>query len=198
VVFTDLEPFVQEADYPDNSAFIGYSTGELGELAGKWLAARLRGKKRPRVLIIASRDHFGRQERCAEILRQELTDVVIKVDDGCAFVRSRAQDAVRSYIRQLDSRACLDAIFCTNDEMALGAVDAMVTPVPATKDTVVIGVDGVLEAKALIDTATSPLRATVVQDTHRLAVGVVDLLTKMHRGRTVPKRTMLNAEIYEA
>jgi len=198
VVFTDLEPFDKESDYPNNSAYIGYDTGELGELAGKWLAKRLRGKKRPRVLIIASREHSSRQERCAQVLRRELTDVVITTDDRCGFVRSRAYDAVRSYVRQLDSRQCLNAIFCTNDEMALGAVDALPASSPATQATLVVGVDGVLEAKALIDTADSPLRATVVQDAHRLAVSVVDLLVKMHRGRTVPKRTILNAEIYEA
>jgi ribose transport system substrate-binding protein len=59
-------------------------------------------------------------------------------------------------------------------------------------------IDGVLEARTLIDTPGSPLRATVVQDTHRLAVSVVDVLEKMHRGRSVPKRTFLPAEIYEA
>jgi ribose transport system substrate-binding protein len=81
--------------------------------------------------------------------------------------------------------------------MALGAVDALSTPSPATDTTLVIGIDGILEAKALIDTGTSPLRATVVQDTHRLAVSVVDTLVKMHRGHAVPKRTILNAEVYE-
>jgi ribose transport system substrate-binding protein len=133
VVFTDLEPFETEADYPDNSAFIGYDTAELGDLAGKWLAKRLHGKKRPRVLIIASREHSSRQERCAHVLRSDLKDVTITIDDSCGFVRSRAHDAVRSYVRQLDSRQCLDAIFCTNDEMALGAVDALSAPATATQ-----------------------------------------------------------------
>ncbi|HKS47521.1 MAG TPA: sugar ABC transporter substrate-binding protein [Amycolatopsis sp.] len=198
VVFTDLEPFEKESEYPENSAFVGYDTGELGELAGKWLARHLDGKKRPRVLIIASREHSSRQQRCEQALRRESPDAVITTVDSCGFVRSRAYDAVRAHIRQLDLRQRLDAIFCTNDEMALGAVDALSSSLPATQATVVVGVDGVLEAKALIDTATSSLRATVVQDTHRLAVSIVDLLDKMHRGRTVPKRTILNAEIYEA
>ena len=118
--------------------------------------------------------------------------------NGCGFTRSRAYDAVCSHVRQLDARQCLSAIFCTNDEMALGAVDALSVPSMATQDTVVVGIDGVLEAKALIDTGTSPLRATVVQDTHRLAVSIVDHLAKMHRGRAVPKRTFLHAEVYEA
>jgi ribose transport system substrate-binding protein len=44
VVFTDVEPFDQESEYPDNSAFIGYDTGEIGELAGKWLVTCLCGR----------------------------------------------------------------------------------------------------------------------------------------------------------
>lgn len=209
VVFTDLEPFENESEYPDNSAFIGYDSGELGELAGEWLVKQLRGKKRPRVLIIASREHSSRQERCAKVLRAELPGALITIDDQCDFMRSRAYDAVNAHARRLGSRECLDAIFCTNDEMALGAVDALSAlasasasaPSPmtnVTKATVVVGVDGVHEARVLIDTGSSPLRATVTQDTHRLAVSVVDLLAKMYRGHAVPRRTILSAEIYEA
>jgi ribose transport system substrate-binding protein len=197
VVFTDIEPFA-EGDYPENAAYIGYDTGELGELAGRWLTRKLQGKDHPQVLIIASREHSDRQQRCQQALLSALPDVNITTNDGCAFERSRAYDAVRAHIRQLAPGQRLDAIFCTNDEMALGAVDALVpSPSSITQASLVIGVDGVLEAKALIDTGQSPLRATVVQDTHRLACGVVDLLEKMHGGHPVPKRTILPAEIYE-
>jgi ABC-type sugar transport system substrate-binding protein len=196
IVFTDIEPFDIESDYPENSAFIGYDTGQLGELAGKWLVTRLRGQDRPRVLIIASSEHNARQKRCEQALRSGLHDVEIETNDKCEFIRSRAYDAVRDHVRQLGERR-LDAIFCTNDEMALGAVDALAAPSPATRTTVVVGVDGVHEARALIDTGCSQLQATVIQDTQRLAVNVVDLLAKMHGGRGVPKRTFLRADVYE-
>jgi ribose transport system substrate-binding protein len=198
VVFTDLEPFENQHEYPQNSAFIGYDTGELGELAGKWLAKHLQGIRRPNVLIVASREHSARQLRCERVLRSELPDVAITIDDHCAFMRARAYDAVRAHIRQLKPGQSLDAIFSTNDEMALGAVDALSPPLPTTPTPIVVGIDGVLEAKALIDSGKSPLRATVVQDTHHIAVSVVDILEKMHRGRSVPKRTILRPEIYEA
>lgn len=122
IVFTDMEPFESEPEYPDNSAFVGYDTGQLGGLAGKWLAKHLRGRMRPRVLIISSREHNSRQQRSEMVLRAEFPDVAITSDDQCDFVRSRAYDAVHSYIRQLSYRQCLDAIFCTNDEMALRPV----------------------------------------------------------------------------
>jgi ribose transport system substrate-binding protein len=196
IVFTDVEPFDNAEEYLENTAYVGYDTGQLGELAGRWLATKLHGRDRPQVLIIASREHRLRQQRCAQILRSALPDVSISIDDGCAFIRSRAYAAVRAHIRKLGPEKRLDAIFCTNDEMALGAVDAL--PSPTTEAPLIVGIDGVREAIDLIDTMRSPLRATVVQDTHRLAGSAVNLLQKMHRGRPVPKRTILSAEIYEA
>jgi ribose transport system substrate-binding protein len=196
LVFTDIEPFDNVEEYLANTAFVGYDTGELGELAGRWLATKLHGRDRPHVLIIASREHSARQRRCERALRSALPDVNITIDDGCAFIRSRAYAAVRAHIRQLGPDQRLDAIFCTNDEMALGAVDAL--PSPPAEAPLIVGIDGVQEARDLIDTTRSPLRATVVQDTHRLAGSVVDLLQKMHYGRPVQKRTILSAEIYEA
>ena len=196
IVFTDVEPFDGAEEYLANTAFVGYDTGELGELAGRWLARKLHGSDSPHVLIIASREHSARQQRCEQVLRSALSDVSITIDDGCAFIRSRAYAAVRAHIRQLGPEQRLDAIFCTNDEMALGAVDALSSP--ATDAPLIVGIDGVREAMDLIDTARSPLRATVVQDTHLLAGRVVHLLQKMHHGHPVPKRTILSAEIYEA
>ena len=197
VVFTDIEPFTEESAYPENAVFVGYDTGSLGDLAGRWLVTRLRATSRPRVLIIASREHQARQQRCAEALRLGLPNVSVTVDDSCDFERSRANRAVRAHLRDLDDGHRLDAIVCTNDEMALGAVDAMATRSPATRSTVVVGIDGVLEAKALIDAGNSPFRATVVQDDHRMAMAVVDVLEKMHRGETVAVRHILEAEVYD-
>lgn len=141
VVFTDIEPFAEESAYPENAAFVGYDTGALGELAGRWLVTRLRG--------IASREHRARQERCAEAVRLGWPNVSITVDE-----------------RQL-------------------------RPVPGRPG------GGVLEAKALIDTADSPLRATVEQDHHTMATCVVDVLEKMRRGEPVASRHFLDAEVYE-
>ena len=197
VVFTDLEPFT-ESEYPGNSVYVGYDTAQLGELAGQWLVKHLRGVRRPRVLIIASREHSARQQECARVLKRELKDVTIFIDDSCEFARARAYEAVLNYVKSLGSHQCLHAIFCTDDETGLGAVDALAIPSPATESTVVVGIDGIAEAKALIDSGTSPYRATVVQNTHQLALSIVDLLVKMHRGRQFPRRKILEASIYEA
>jgi len=196
VVFTDLEP--SERDYPENAVYVGYDIGAQGQLAGQWLLRQLQGVGRPNVLIVAGDEHRARQDRCRELLATTRDGVTVTVDDTCAFDRSRAHRAVRTYLRDLDRGQHLDAVFCTDDEMALGVVDALTPPTAATRTTVVIGIDGVAEAKALIDSGKSPLRATVVQDTQRLAGSVVDVLLRLRQGRAVDKRTSLTAEIYEA
>lgn len=198
VVFTDIEPFDDPADYPDNAAFVGYLSTDIGALAGRWLVERLRGVPGPHVLVVASREHADRQARCAEVLREALPDVLVVVDDSCAFTRARAHDAVLAHVRSLDARSGrLDAVFCTNDEMALGAVDALrAAGSRAAADAVVIGVDGVLDALALVDDGAGPLRATVVQDAHRLAESAFHVLERMHDGRAVPKRTVLDPYIH--
>lgn len=198
VVFTDMEPFDEESEYPENTAFVGYRGADLGEEAGRWLVGHLRrsGVWRPHVLIVASHEHPDRQNRCAEVLRAEFGGISIIIDDTCDFRRSRAYNAVQAYIGSCGTP--LDAVFCTSDDMALGAVDALrVNTAQHTSDTVVVGVDGIPEALNLITAAGSPLRATVVQDSHRLAECAVEVLQKMLEQRRTAKRTILKPEVFQ-
>ncbi|MBB5958449.1 ribose transport system substrate-binding protein [Saccharothrix tamanrassetensis] len=201
VVFTDVDPFDDESEYPANTSFVGYVSSDLGTEAGRWLVGHLRqrGVRRPHVLIVASREHSERQKSCADVLRTGLGNVSISIDDTCAFSRSRAYDAVQAHIRSQAVRSPrLDAMFCTNDEMALGAVDALrATDSPLTRETTVIGIDGIPEARHLIATATSPLRATVVQDPHRLTESAAEVLQRMLDGRQTMTRTILKPEVYQ-
>ncbi|MGM1058953.1 sugar ABC transporter substrate-binding protein [Saccharothrix sp. Mg75] len=201
VVFVDIEPFDDETDYPPDTAFVGYLPTDIGVLAGQWLANHLtrHDVRHPHVLIVAGPEQVDRQRCCEEVLRDRVDGVSVVVDDGCAFQRSRARETVQAHVRELDARGGrLDAVFCTDDEMALGAVDALRgIHSPATADTVVIGVDGAPEVLALIDSGTGPLRATVVQDSRRLAESAIHVLERMRRGRAVPKRTALRPEIHQ-
>jgi ribose transport system substrate-binding protein len=90
----------------------------------------------------------------------------------------------------------LDVVFCTNDEMALGTVDALLFADPTTaSETVVVGVDGTPQAQALIEAGPCPLRATVTQDSHLVAETGVDLLDRMIRKEQVPIRTLLTGDV---
>ncbi|WP_146175142.1 hypothetical protein [Umezawaea tangerina] len=60
---------------------------------GRWVVEHLRrrGLRQVRVLILASHEHVGPQDRCAETVRADLDATTVTVDDICDFSRSRAQ-----------------------------------------------------------------------------------------------------------
>lgn len=83
--------------------------------------------------------------------------------------------------------------------MALGALDALrIADTGTGGSVVVVGVDGTPEARALIDSQTTPLCATVVQDICEIAEMAVDRLVRMKRGDTIRARTYLEPCIYKA
>jgi ribose transport system substrate-binding protein len=198
VVFLDVEPFDNESHYPANTAFVGYSAAEIGEAAAGWVIEYLLGRQTPcpTVLVIGGDSQHRRQQQFKEHLIAKLSPVQV-VEDNAGFVRLRARDVTRKQLKhaRLNGQQ-LDVIFCTNDEMALGTVDALLFDDPATAaETVVIGVDGTPQARALIGDGPCPLRATVSQDSCKVAETGVDLLDRMIRKNQVPTRTLLPSDV---
>ncbi|PPK68387.1 substrate-binding domain-containing protein [Actinokineospora auranticolor] len=197
VVFLDVEPFAREAEYPPGTGFVGYRAGDIGAVAGDWLAGWFRraGTREPVVQVLASREHADRQRRFAEVLREALPGARVAIDDTCAFDRVRAMDAIHDLLhdRPPGHAARPDALFCTNDEMALGAADALRGNGAAIP---ILGVDGLADVLTALDRGDSPLRATVVQDTRALAANATDLLHRMHTEDPSPRLCFLEPRIH--
>jgi ribose transport system substrate-binding protein len=197
VVMMDIEPFDDELNYPANTSFVGYDAALIGECAADWVVDELAtmGETTPVVMVIGAGGQRGRQQRFVEVIKTKVPRSRVVLDNDGSFARMRARRIVGRRLRELRTEGCVPTIiFCTNDEMALGAVDALLTEGVTT--TTVVGVDGTPEAKALIDNGQSPLRATVVQDAYRVSEIAVDILERMLRGDRVRVRTLLTGEIY--
>lgn len=202
LVFVDAEPFESEDSYPPGTAYAGCDDGQIGAVAARWAAGHLRDEriKRAVVLVVNGGRYHQRERMFQKQLEAEAPDV--QVTGACAgFDRARAREVVGSHIRQLDAAdRKLHVVFCTNDEMALGACDALLfSGIRWAADTVVAGVDGTPDARALIEArpspSPSPLRATVVQDSYKVAETAVRLIERMLREEPVPRRTSVPAEI---
>jgi ribose transport system substrate-binding protein len=198
VVFVDAEPFESEDSYPPGTAYAGCDDGQIGAVAARWVASYLLGKRirRAVVLVINGGRYRQRERMFQKHLEAEAPDVQV-TGDCAGFDRARAREVVGSHIRQLEAAGRkLHVVFCTNDEMALGAVDALLfSGIRWAADTVVAGVDATPDARALIQADPSPLRATVVQDSYKVAEAAVGLMERMFRGEPVPRRTSVPVEI---
>jgi ribose transport system substrate-binding protein len=202
VVFLDQRPFAGLEQYPRGTAFVGCNPIEIGESAAGWVVRNLadRRVRRPTVLVVGSGEHEDRQLSFASALRQRVPGAVITINNQGLFVRERCWEIVDRHLKELSRRGeQLHAIFCTNDEMALGAVDAIQERI-ATGDKcdgiAVVGVDGTDEALAVIRSESTPFRATVVQDSRRVAELAVRQLLRLRAGEAVAAETFLPTTVY--
>lgn len=202
VIFVDVRPFTHPADYPPQSAFVGSDQAAIGAMAADWAIDYLNQnrKKRPIVLVVGGVAQGERQQQFVTVLGDRIPRAAVTVDTQGAFSRSEARDIIGRRLRATATGSPEpDLIFCTNDEMALGAVDA-IHEVEATGRTYphmgIIGVDGTREAKAVIKSAGTAFRATVVQDTRKMAEVAVNLLIKAMNGESVPVETLIPLDIY--
>lgn len=192
-------PLTRTRSAPDAAAFVGYAPDVIGRCAADYVGEHARRSRisSPSVLVIgSSRLHTGRQAEFVKRLKLRLQDTEFMIDENGDFDRARARKIVCQNLR-VEEDVVPNYIFCTNDEMALGAVDALgLMDLGTDGSVVVVGVDGIPEARALIDSQRTPLRATVVQDSCRMAEIATDLLYKAIGGKHIEKYNYLDPHIY--
>lgn len=202
IVFLDQRPFSAVERYPEGTAFVGSNSAEIGEKAADWVARALRERRirRPSVLVVGSEEHKERQSSFARILEQRMPAAAVTVNDQGLFERDRCREIVHRHLKELGQRGeRLHVIFCTNDEMALGAVDAVQERSAAGNDCgdiSIVGVDGTDEALAVIRSGATPFRATVVQDSRRVADTAVRQLLRLRAGERVETETFVPTTLY--
>jgi DNA-binding LacI/PurR family transcriptional regulator/signal transduction histidine kinase len=129
-------------------------------------------RRRRFALVGGPSGHAEAQDR-ERAFRETLRDMGVPFDERLAaegsFVRSSGADAMRSLLKK---NLPFNAVFCTNDAMALGVVDVLrETGLHVPHDVAVAGFDGIEEGRYL----TPPL-TTVIQPLGELGSRAVDLL----------------------
>ncbi|HZM80360.1 MAG TPA: sugar ABC transporter substrate-binding protein [Candidatus Limnocylindrales bacterium] len=202
IVFLDQQPFNQAGHYPPGTAFVGCDPAEIGAQAAEWATRTFSQQRirRPNVFVVGSNEHRDRQNSFVTTLKQRVPGAVVTVNDQGRFVRERCREIVERHLKELSQRGEQPhLIFCTNDEMALGAVDAIQernTTGDARRDITVVGVDGTDEALAVIRSGATAFKATVVQDSQRVADVAVRQLLKLRAGQPVEVETYIPTTIY--
>jgi len=185
ILLIDASPSFSSNEYPEKCAFIGFDNEEGGRLAAEAMFHEFdkMGKNDPNILIIASKEVPERQRVFESHLKRLMKDARITCNEDGSF---RRDDGYRIYKQMLYVKnkyyKSYQGVFCTNDEMALGVLDAMneIPELPNDK-IILIGYDAIVESTKLIMSGNTPFKNTVKQDPIKLAnEGVVRLLNMIN------------------
>ncbi len=168
---------------------------EEGRMAARWLAQATGGKARIAELsgTVGSDPAIDRQRGFAEVLAQNPGMVVILSHSG-EFARAKGKEVMEAFLVARGDE--IDAVYAHNDDMALGAIQALDASgrLPGT-DVLVVSIDGVKAAFEAM--AAGKLNATV-ECNPLLGPLAFDAVEKLLRGEEVDPRIVVQDRLFTA
>lgn len=168
-------------------AYVGSNDSESAEIAMTYIAKQLGGKGN----VLMMHGHPGqtaevkRTEGAMDILAQN-PDMTLLDEQTADWDRAEAMTLMENWIQAYGDQ--INAVFCQNDEMALGALNALVQA--GKKDNVlVVGVDAI--DNALQSVKDGKMDATVYQDCKGQAEGAIEAAYKLAKGESVEKEILI-------
>ncbi|MEZ5724439.1 MAG: sugar ABC transporter substrate-binding protein [Paracoccaceae bacterium] len=190
LVFVNRQPTNVDT-LPDGQAFVASDERESGTLETVQVCDLLAaaGKTEANVYVL-----MGELSNQAAV--QRTADIHDVIDGGkCAVTlniideqtanwqRNEAQDLMTNW---LSTGTPFDAVISNNDEMAIGAIQAMKAAGISMEDVVVGGIDATQDA--LLAMAAGELDVTVFQDAAGQGSGALDAALKLARGEAVEQK----------
>jgi ribose transport system substrate-binding protein len=175
--------------------FIGSNFVEEGRRAGEWLAKQSNGKAGIVELLGTAGSSVAndRHQGFADAIKAFPDMKVIAAQDG-NFTRAQGQKVMESLI-QAHNRA-ITAVYTHNDEMALGAVQALrAANMNPGKDVLVVSVDG--QKSALEAISRGEMNATV-ECNPRFGPVAFDTLEKLKRGEKLPPKIINTDRFFDS
>ena len=192
VVFFNRQPVDEDIRRWENSFYVGASALESGTLQGKlvlnaWLQDRSRWDRSGDGVLqyVMLEGEPGHQDSLlrTEYCLKALTDGGVEVErlDRDTANCNRSHAAARMGHWLVEFVGHIEAVFSNNDDMALGAIDALSeTDLPLEDWPLIVGVDAT--APALEAVAAGQLYGTVLNDSRGQAQAMLDLAQALYRG----------------
>lgn len=166
---------IAQADY-----YVGPNAYQNGQLAAAWISEQL-GDEGQVAVVIGMAKAFAARERTAgfeDWLTDNNSGLELVAEQNADWDRQKSKELAATWIQQYPD---LKAIFCNNDDMALGVVEA-VKEVDA--DILVVGVDGIGEAYDSI--RSGGLDATVDSFPYYMAQVATECTLRVLAGQEMP------------
>lgn len=178
---------------PDGQSFVGSDDVEAGTLQATEVCRLLNGTGKAVVLMgqLGTTGSRGRTEGVHDVLSSDDCKGIEILDEQTAnWMRTPAMDLMTNW---LTAGLEFDAVLANNDEMALGAIQAMKAS-GRDMDTVVVGgVDGTQDALSAI--SEGDLDLTVFQNAVGQGQSGVDAILGLIRDEPVEKKTFVPFEL---
>lgn len=193
VVLTD-----RAVDVTDKSlyvTFIGSDFIEEGRRAAEWLAKASNGKANIAELVgtPGSAPAIDRKKGFEEVMAKYPGMKIIKSQSG-NFTRAQGKEVMEAFLKSPDAKE-ITALFAHNDDMALGAIQAMEEAgVKPGKDILIVSIDGVKGAFEAM--AAGKLNCTV-ECNPLIGPQLFDAVEAIKAGKPLPKRIQVKEGVFD-
>ncbi|MFK7878755.1 sugar ABC transporter substrate-binding protein [Roseobacter sp.] len=193
LVYVNRQPINMDT-LPDGQAFVASNEVESGTLAAFQMCQDLRaqgksGGAQAYMLMgqLSNQAAVQRSKDFHDVIGMDMCNFITLIDEQTAnWSRDEAQDMMTNWI---SSGEPFDAVFANNDEMAIGAIQAMKASGLSMEEIVVGGVDAT--ADALVAMQAGELDVTVFQDLAGQGAGSIDTALKLAAGEEVDKTVFI-------
>ena len=196
LVYVNMTP-VNIDDLPENEVYVGSDELEAGRLGAEEACRILREQGKTEAgayILMGDLAHDGavkRTQAVRDVLNTPECNFIKIVDAQSAlWLRTTALDVMTNW---LTTGAPFDVVFANNDEMAIGAIQAMNASGVSKDDVIVVGVDATQDGLAAM--AAGDLDVTVFQNVHGQAAGAVDAALALTKGDPVQRITHIPFEL---
>jgi inositol transport system substrate-binding protein len=188
LVYVNREP-VNVNELPEKQAFVASNELESGTLETKEVCRLLNGKGKVVVMMGELSNQAARmrtQDVKDVIATDECKGLEIVEEQTANWQRTQGQDLMTNW---LSAGVEFDAVISNNDEMAIGAIQALKAAGRSMDSVVVAGIDATQDALAAM--AAGDLDVTVFQDAAGQGKGSVDTALKLARGEKVDSKVYI-------
>ena len=188
LVYVNREP-VNVNELPEKQAFVASDEKESGTLETKEVCRLLNGKGKVVVMMGELSNQAARmrtQDVKDVIATDECKGLEIVEEQTANWSRTQGSDLMTNW---LSAGLEFDAVISNNDEMAIGAIQALKAAGRSMDSVVVAGVDATQDALAAM--AAGDLDVTVFQDAAGQGKGSVDAALKLAKGEKVDTKVYI-------
>lgn len=192
LVFVNRQPINLDS-LPANQAFVGSDEAQAGSLEAGEVCKLMGGKGNVVIMMgeLQTQSARVRTKAAEDILsKPPCTDIKVVEKQTAKYMRSEGINLMSNW---LSAGIKFTGVISNNDEMALGAVEAMKSAGVPLKDVVVAGIDGTQDALAAI--AAGTMSATVFQNAAGQGHGAVDTALKIVKGEKVDQTVYIPFEL---